>query len=362
MIKLLIILICIFLLIFIFIKTYKPFGSLPSKKDIFNYSKRSNNLKKSKFKNINKFKVMSKGIDTYKDRKTNKGVKPKDELPFKMYEYIKQKNNDILITWFGHSSILIGMNNMNILIDPIFDKRSSPFSFLGPKRYSKIPVQIDKLPNIDILIITHNHYDHLSYKTTKLLDKKVGRYIVPLGVDADLEKFRIDKPKIKNMAWWEETNINGLKIACLPAKHFSGRFIVDSNKTLWASFIIQNNNFTIFDSGDTGYDNHFKKIQKKYGKIDLAILDGAQYNEKWHNAHMFPEETVKAAIDLQANITMLNHFGAFVLSNNSWDEAIDRFVRRAKEEKIEYVTPILGETFYIKDYKQHQKEWWKKIK
>lgn len=357
-----IIIISIVIFAFLFIKLYKPFGSSPNKKDKEDYAKRSEIFTNGKFKNPGNFTIMSKWNDPYKDRTDNKGSTPSDKVPVKKYKYIENKESDVLITWFGHSSILIQMHGLNILIDPIFDDRSSPVSFIGPKRYSDVPVSIKDLPNIDLVLLTHDHYDHVSYKTLTSLESKVDKFLVPLGIDKDLEKFGITASKIENMAWWEEKNINGLLIACTPARHFSGRYIFDSNDTLWSSWILKDKNYTIFDSGDGGYYSHFKEIKEKYGSVDLAILDGSQYSESWHDVHMFPEEAVNASLDLEAKVTLLDHYGAYSLSDNSWDDPVNRFTISAKENNVEYMTPLIGETVNLKNYKNYQDEWWKNIK
>ena len=357
-----VIIICLVIFGYLFIKLYKPFGASPNKKDKEDYSKRSEIFIDGKFKNTGDFKNMSSWNDPYKDRKDNKGTIPTDEIPIKEYKYIESKKNEILFTWFGHSTVLIQMHGMNILVDPIFDEYASPVSFLGPKRYSKLPLNIDDLPKIDIVLLTHDHYDHVSYKTLTKLDGKVDKYLVPLGIDKDLVKFGIKKNKIENIAWWEEKNFDGLLVACTPSRHFSGRYLFDSNDTLWSSWILKDEYNTIFDSGDGGYGEHFKEIKDKYGNIDFAIIEGAQYSEKWHDVHMFPEETVQASIDLGSKITFLDHYGAYCLSDHSWDDPINRFVIEAKNKNIEYTTPLIGETINIKDYKNYKDEWWKVIK
>ena len=183
-----------------------------------------------------------------------------------------------------------------------------------------------------------------------------------MGIEKDLEKFGIDKNKFENIAWWEEIKIDNVLIASTPAQHYSGRYILDSNKSLWTSWIIKTDKYTIFDSGDTGYGEHFKKISQKYGDIDLALLDSGQYSESWHEVHMFPEEAVDVAKDLNAKIAMPIHYGAFVLSNHSWDDPVERFVRYAKENNVKYITPILGETVNLEEYTNYEQEWWKDIK
>lgn len=351
-----VILISIFFLLFL----YKPFGGIPTKKDMDDYSKRASNFINKRFK-IDDYSFYTKWVDIYKNITTNKQVVPKNKLSLIPYKYKKAKIDEVFVTWFGHSSILLQMHCMNIFLDPVFSKRTSPFPFIGPKRFTQVP-NIEEFPDIDIVLITHDHYDHLDYNTIKKIDSKVKKYIVPLGIEKDLEKFGIDKTKIMNMAWWEEININGLNICCTPTKHFAGRFFLDSNKTLCCSYILKDEYNTIYDSGDTGYGKHFKDIEKKYKSISLALLDTAQYSTRWHDSHMFPEECVQASIDLKAEITFPIHWGAYSLSNHPWDTPIHRFIKDAKKNDIEYVTPKLGQTIDIKKYKMYKDMWWKDIK
>lgn len=351
----------ILIILLVFVLFYKPFGEISTKKEFNNYLKRILNIKKYKFFNYD-FSIYTNYKDIYASRTTNKGRRPESILKAKKYNYIKNNNKeDVLITWFGHSTMLLQMHDMNILIDPILDN-ISPIKLLSPKRFSEVPYDIDNLPDIDILVITHDHYDHLDYKVIRKLNNKTKRFIVPLGIDKDLIRFGTDYRKISSMAWWEEIDINGLKVICTPSRHFSGRVLVDSNKALWASFIFKDEYNTIFDSGDGGYGEHFKQIGEKYGKIDLALLDSAQYNEKWHDVHMFPEESLQATIDLGATIGMPVHWGAFVLSNHSWDDPPTRYIFRAKELNQEYMMPMLGQTVNLKDYKKYKDMWWKDIK
>lgn len=364
--KILLIILIIILVLLVsavaFLKFYKPFGASPSKNDKADYAKRADNFDGDKFYNPDKFNMYTNWEDPYKNRTTGKGSTPSDELPYVEYEYTKpEKEDDVLITWFGHSTVLIQMHGLNILVDPIFDDIASPVSFAGPKRFSKLPAKISDLPDIDVVLLTHDHYDHVSYDTLKKLNGTTKRFIVPLGIDKDLEKFGIDKDKITNMAWWEELNIDGLTIGCTPSRHFSGRYILDSNDTLWSSWILKDEYNTIFDSGDTGYSQHFTEISEKYGDVTLALLDASQYNEKWHDVHMFPEESVRAALQMNAKIGMVVHNSAFVLSNHSWDDPLDRFTRYALENNLEYMQPKLGQTVNIKDYKDYQEKWWEDI-
>ena len=189
------------------------------------------------------------------------------------------------------------------------------------------------MPNIDFVVITHEHYDHLDYKTIIDLKSKVSKFIVPLGVEKDLERFGISSSKIVNMSWWEELDFNGLVIACTPCRHYSGRFVLDKGMALYSSFIFKDSFNCVFVSGDTGYGDHFKEIGKRYN-VDLAFLDSGQYSGKWHGYHMFPEEAVCASSDLGSKVSMPVHWGAFSLSNHSFDDPVNRFVMRAREKGV----------------------------
>lgn len=352
------ILIMVFLL---FLKFYLPFGKTYSKTNEKDYEKRAGNFYNGIFNNVNNFQMIY-GNQDKNNYLSNKYLKPKEKLPIQKPNKIKKLSIDVLnITWFGHSTILIGMHGMNILIDPVFSNYSSPFQFLGPKRFSDLPMDINELPNIDIVVISHDHYDHLDYSTIKQIDEKVGRYIVPLGVENHLERWKINKNKIINMAWWEETEINGLKIACTPARHYSGRSLNDRYKSLWSSWVFIDEFHKVFESGDTGFDTHFEEIHNKYGDFDLALLDSGQYDKRWKSTHMVPEESVLAGKILNAKVIMPIHWGTFKLSNHPWDDPVERFVLTAKEENIKYMVPKIGQTvLYDKDISTEK--WWKNIR
>lgn len=356
----LIIILLIALIAFLFMKFYPSFGSAPSLNDKKEYSKRADNYKGGKFYNNSDFKVLYANLEEnhYVSKKKSK---PIDEIPIVKPSFLNNPSIDTLsVTWLGHSSILMQMHGMNILVDPIFSKYSSPFSFVGPERFSKPPLSIDDLPNIDIVIISHDHYDHLDYNTIKKIDKKTSKYVVPLGVENHLEKWNVKKNKIINMAWWEEINIKGLTIGCMPARHHSGRRLFDRFSSLWASWVFEDEYHRVFESGDTGFDTHFNDIYNKYKEFDLALIDSGQYDTKWKSNHMVPEESVEAGKILNSKVIMPIHWGAFKLSNHPWDDGVERFTIKADEQDIKYITPKIGETvIYGKDMPSDK--WWRDI-
>lgn len=361
LIKIIIAILILILLVFLFLKIWKPFGATPSKEDKKDYEERATNYKNGLFNNERDFKMI------YNDDKENeyvskKGMIPTDDLPTATPSYKENPSiDDFNITWFGHSTILMQMHGMNILIDPVVSEKASPVSFAGPSRFSDIVMEIEELPNIDIVVISHDHYDHLDYKTIKEIDSKVDKYIVPLGIENHLERWGVDKDKIINLAWWEEVNINGLLIACTPAKHYSGRNVIDMYNNLWASWVFIDENHKVFTSGDSGFDKHFEEIYNKYGEFDFAMLESGQYDVKWRSTHMTPEEAVEASKILKAKVIMPIHWGAFKLANHPWDDSVERFTLKADEENINYITPMLGETI---SYQLNPKinKWWTNIK
>ncbi len=263
------------------------------------------------------------------------------------------------VTWFGHSTFLIEMAGKIILIDPMFGRTSSPIFFIGPRRYTmNFPVEIDTLPSIDYVVISHDHYDHLDMRSIKKLKTKTTKFIVPLGVDKHLQRWGVNQSKINKLNWWQEINFEELSFIATPARHFSGRAFNDRARTLWCSWIIKTRDHTIFFSGDTGYGPHFQQIYKKYGSVDLALLECGQYNQQWKNVHMFPEQTVAAAKDLNAKVFMPIHWSGFTLSVHEWTEPVERAIQAAEENNIRITTPKIGQRINLHENIFPNQKWW----
>lgn len=269
-------------------------------------------------------------------------------------------NNDSLnnITWLGHSSFYIKFEDQSILIDPIFSDYAAPHQWFGRKRFNdKMPFELSEIEEVDVLIISHDHYDHLDYKTIDELKDKVKRFVVPLGVGAHLKAWKITEDRITELDWWDECELGSVKYVLTPSRHASGRGMTDQSATLWGSWCFISDNQRIYFSGDGGYDDHFKQIGEKYGPFDFAMLECGQYNEKWEGMHMYPEETVQAGIDVQAKVMMPIHWGAFSLAPHAWYEPVERFKKQADLDKVNYCLPQIGSTIHIGD-KSEQREWW----
>ncbi|GMQ28608.1 MBL fold metallo-hydrolase [Algoriphagus confluentis] len=263
------------------------------------------------------------------------------------------------LVWFGHSAFLLQIDGKNILLDPMFGDVPAPHPLLGKKRYSsELPIEIEKLPTIDLVLFSHDHYDHLDYGSVQKLKEKTKRFLTPLGVGSHLLHWGVDKEKITELDWWEETAVDGLFLAFAPARHFSGRGMNNRFSTLWGSWIIQGEQENIYFSGDSGYGPHFKNIGEKYGPFDFAMLECGQYNENWKQIHMMPEETAQAGIDLGAKTIMPIHWGAFSLAMHSWTDPVERILVKADLLNIPVFIPKIGEFFEIKQDMVTKEQWW----
>ncbi|MDX2189456.1 MAG: MBL fold metallo-hydrolase [Bacteroidota bacterium] len=263
------------------------------------------------------------------------------------------------ITWFGHSSYLIQFRGFNIIIDPVFSGRASFSNIIGPKAYNYIPpFDINQLPKIDMIILTHDHYDHLDYESISFLKKFNPIFYGPLGIGSHLEYWGIPDSNINELDWWDTINtiLPDIQLTATPARHFSGRSFV-RNKTLWTSYVMKIGDNNIFIGGDSGYDVHFKEIGNKYGPFDITILECGQYDKHWPYIHMMPEETVQAAIDLKSNVLFPVHWGKFSLSVHSWDDPIKRVTKTSDKLQVQYTTPRIGEKIVLNSI-YPKTEWW----
>ena len=287
---------------------------------------------------------------------------PTKSIQIEKIDSASNKSHDANITqltWFGHSTILLEIDGKKILIDPILSKTPSPISFLGAKRYSNsIPIEAEELPFIDAVILSHDHYDHLDYKTIKQIKNKVGRFYTPLGVGNHLKYWGVIEEKITELNWWESVEFDSISLVCTPARHFSGRGLFDRATTLWCSWVIKGTKNNIYFSGDSGYDTHFKEIGDKYGPFDISLMECGQYNEDWKLLHMMPEETVKASVDLKSKLILPIHWGAFTLAFHDWTDPIERAIIKANELNIPITTPKIGEPVMIGDKIFPSDKWW----
>jgi L-ascorbate metabolism protein UlaG (beta-lactamase superfamily) len=325
----------------------------------------SNNFKDGVFENIEETKVMTEfKLSTFFDFFTDGDKIPDIPVPVQkinVEDLNKLADSLTRITWFGHSTVLIEADGKTIFIDPMLGMVPSPISWAGSKRFNpELPIDIDELPFIDVVLITHDHYDHLDYESILKLKDKVGRFYTPLGVGAHLISWGVSKGKITEMDWWDEKSFEEFTFVSAPARHFSGRGMFDRNCTQWCSWIIQTTHSKIFFSGDGGYGDHFKVIGDKYGPFDFTMMECGQYNAQWGQIHMLPEELPKAQKDLKGKSFMPIHWGAFKLALHKWTDPIDRLIQNPEVKELNMITPVIGESFIIGQDQLPQSQWWEK--
>jgi L-ascorbate metabolism protein UlaG (beta-lactamase superfamily) len=246
--------------------------------------------------------------------------------------------------WLGHASVLMEIDGVRILTDPVLSERASPFQFAGPARLHPVPLAMQQWKNIDAVVISHDHFDHLDMDTTRQLARGGTHFFVGLGIGAHLQRWDVPAAQIHEMDWWEQTVFKGVTIHCTPARHYSGRKSMD-NSTLWASWMLKGPAHSAYYSGDTGYAPHLKAIRERLGAPDLALIKVGAYGDTWLDIHMHPEAAVQSHKDLGAAVMLPVHWATFNLAYHDWAEPIIRTVAAASRLGVQVVTPRVGEKF-----------------
>lgn len=334
---------------FVFINS-TPFGADPAGERLGKIQK-SPNYQKNSFQNPEPTEVILKDVSYSKMTKDFFFSKPKSTKPLLVPAVktdLKNLNSSTpTVVWFGHSSYLIKTSAATILVDPVLKGNAAPVSFIGKPFPGADAYSVEDLPTVDILILTHDHYDHLHFESIQKLASSVKYFCTSLGVGAHLERWGINPEKIFEFDWWNEKEImNGVTLTATPARHFSGRGF-SRGKTLWSAFVLALDDHKIFLGGDSGYGSHFKTIGEKFGSFDLAILECGQYGINWPYIHMQPEQTVMAGMDLNAKTILPVHWAKFELAMHPWNEPIKRFAKAANENGVPYSTPMIGEPIEV---------------
>ena len=263
--------------------------------------------------------------------------------PVKVTSFDLEDKDALRFTRLGHSSLMIQIDGKIILTDPVFSERTSPVQWAGPKRFHPVPLSANDLPEIEAVIISHNHYDHLDHGSIQTLKEKVKHFVVPLGIGQALLDWGVDKQKITELDWWDTIKLDGIELVATPSQHFSGRGLFDRNETLWASWVIRNKEHSLFFSGDTGYFEGFKEIGEKYGPFDYAFMECGAYNQLWRDIHMMPEDTIQAFKDVKGKVLIPVHNGTFDLSTHAWFDPFLQIEKLAQENNVQLMTPVMGE-------------------
>ncbi len=339
---------------------HKSFG-LPPQKEAYQDSPYYN-FEEGKFINpietpMMGFRDSGPVLKRFLTRKVEK--QPSSAYLFREQELPANEADTLQINWLGHATVLLRSGSATILTDPVLLGRASPFSFVGPARFFPSPIAIDKLPLIDAVVISHDHYDHLSYETLVALHHKVGQFYVPLGVAETLIYWGIPAEKVTEITWWQTVETPKFTVTATPARHFSGRFLTQNN-TFWNSYSIKLGGKKIYFGGDSGYFPGYTEIGQKAGPFDLTLMPIAAYDEAWANIHLNPEEAVQAHQDVRGNYLLPIHWGTFDLALHSWYEPMERLETAATSSRTKLLTPEPGCWLSLKS--ETDGRWWEEYR
>jgi L-ascorbate metabolism protein UlaG (beta-lactamase superfamily) len=263
------------------------------------------------------------------------------------WEDFSKKNDRAQYIWYGHSALLLNIGGKIIFIDPMMGSNASPIAPWKTSRFTGSLLHIlEQIPHIDIVLMSHDHYDHLDLDSIKIIHSKTGRWITALGVARHLEKWGVASESIIELDWWQNILIEELQFTFTPTRHFSGRGARDRAKSLWGGWVLRTSTEKIYFSGDSGYGDHFKEVGEKLGPFDLGFMECGQYNENWKQIHMTPEESVVAALDAGVNKALPVHWAGFALAMHTWTDPVIRFRKAAQKAGLAVVTPEIGSAFH----------------
>lgn len=332
------ILLALILTIFVFFLT-PSFGRSPKGKRLERIEQ-SINYRNGRFENLQPFCLRWRKVWKVLFSKTS-DVRPSHSFSIKKENLSSLDSTKNLFVWFGHSSYLLQLSGKRFLVDPVFFK-AAPIRFFNREFRGTNVFTPEDIPDVDFLIISHDHWDHLDYQTVKQLKDRVGKVICPLGVGEYFEYWGYDSDKIVELDWNESFKFGEITVHCLTARHRSGRGFI-SNKTLWASFLIETCSKNVFLSGDGGYGTHFKQIGERFPNIDLAILENGQYNEMWYDMHLMPQHLSDVVNDLAIKSFITVHHSKYALSNHSWEEPLENEQCAVQRTSAKLISAIIGE-------------------
>jgi L-ascorbate metabolism protein UlaG (beta-lactamase superfamily) len=273
----------------------------------------------------------------------------------------KIPSSGLRATWLGHSTVLIEIGGLRVLTDPVWGPRASPSRLAGPKRFQPVPVSLREMPPVDLVIVSHDHYDHLDYPTIRELAKTNVPFVTSLGVGAHLEAWGVKSELITELDWWESHSpAGGLTITAAPSQHFSGRGLKDRNATLWSSFVIRSEGQAVFFSGDTGLTSEYQQIRDRLGPFDLVMLEVGAYHAAWGDIHLGPENALKALALLGGGAFLPIHWGTFSLAMHAWDQPAEELLRLGEKAGAQLVMPRLGAAIEPKHAERVQ-AWWRGV-
>ena len=265
-------------------------------------------------------------------------------------------------TWLGHSTVLIEIDGLRVLTDPVWGTRASPSRLAGPKRFQPVPVPLGALPPLDLVILSHDHYDHLDYPTMRKLSKRDVPFVTSLGVGAHLEAWGVPPERIVELDWWESHRLpnTGLTVTAAPSQHFSGRRLKERNTTLWSSLVIRSHRHAVFFSGDTGLTTEYQTIRERLGPFDLVMLEVGAFHPAWGDMHLGPQHALEALALLGGGAFLPVHWGTFSLAMHAWDQPAETLLELGPKTGARLVMPRLGEPVEPA-HAQGVEPWWRVV-
>ncbi len=349
--------------IYLLVMNRPDFGAAPKGKRLERI-RQSKLYKNRQFRNISHTPSITEGYSPIKVTydfilgKKDPLLKPLKNIPA-IHTDLKRirKDQDVFI-WLGHSSYYLQTDGVSFLVDPVLSLYGSPFKYFNKAFKGSDLFKPEDIPDLDYLIITHDHFDHLDYPTVKSIRDRTEKAIVPLGAGAHLERWGYAEENLIEEEWGTAVLLkNNLKITFTPARHFSGRKIKQNN-TLWTSYVLETPTKKIFLGGDSGYDSHFKMIGEQFGPFDYAVLENGQYDEAWRYIHALPEDVIQAAIDLKAKHSIPVHSSKFALALHPWNEPLQKVTGLGKEKGLNILTPMIGEVVDMNHTHYQFSNWW----
>jgi len=248
-------------------------------------------------------------------------------------------------TWLAHSTVLLEMDAYRVLTDPVWGPRASPSRLIGPKRFQAMPVRLRAMPPLDLVVISHDHYDHLDYPTIRELARREVPFVTSLGVGAHLEAWGVPGERIVELDWWESYRVpnTGLSVTAAPSQHFSGRGLKDRNATLWSSMLIRSQRHSVFFSGDTGLTSEYQLIRDRLGPFDLVMLEVGAFHLAWGDIHLGPDNALKALQLLGGGTFLPVHWGTFSLAMHAWDQPAEVLFDLGAKRGVPLLMPRQGE-------------------
>jgi L-ascorbate metabolism protein UlaG (beta-lactamase superfamily) len=275
----------------------------------------------------------------------------------------RKPGTGLRVTWLGHSTTLIEIGGVRVLTDPVWGSRASPLSLAGPKRFQPVPVALREMPPVDVVILSHDHYDHLDYPTIRALVKSDVPFVTSLGVGAHLEAWGIPPERITELDWWQSYVLPtaGVRVTAAPSQHFSGRTLKTRNATLWSSFVVRSERHCVFFSGDTGLTTEYQDIRERLGPFDLAMLEVGAWDPAWGDMHLGPQNALEAVALLDADTFLPVHWGTFRLAMHPWDQPAEVLYEQGSKIRTRLVMPKLGEPVEPGRASGQVEPWWRSV-